>query len=393
MRQTIYFLVICVTIIAGFMGCKSGSELTMVVGTYTGGSSEGIYTFRFNPEELTATPLSKTVIDNPSYLAISPDAKFLYAVSESGEDNSAVSSFAFDKQLGTLTFLNRERVGADPCYILLDTKRNYVATANYSGGSVSVVPIAPDGRFAGEANSLEFYGEGADSIRQTKPHMHCLAMTPDKQAFFATDLGTDRISRIDFRANSEKGGLPDFNCNESFNTQLEPRSGPRHLIFNRRGTLAYLINEISGKVMVFTSDSQNNLKLVQSVLADTCHAEGSADIHFSPDERFLYVSTRLEGDGVVIFKVDSDGQLSRIGYHATGKHPRNFVITPDGNLMLVACKDVGMIQIFRINKQTGLLTDTGKSIAVDQPVCVKIIENDRHKFGNLRQQGNKSIKN
>lgn len=375
MKQKIWFFVTFVTIAAGLMGCKSNSELTMVVGTYTGGSSEGIYTFRFNPEELIATPLSKVVIDNPSYLVISPDAKFVYAVSESGEDNSAVSSFAFDKQPGTLTFLNRERVGADPCYILLDTKWNYVATANYSGGSVSIVPIAPDGRFAGEAHSLEFYGEGADSIRQTKPHMHCLAMAPDKQALFVTDLGTDRISRIDIRANSKNGGLPDFNCNASFNTQLEPRSGPRHLIFNGRGTHAYLINEISGKAMVFTIDSQNNLKQIQSILADTCNAEGSADIHLSPDEKFLYVSTRLEGDGIVILKVDSDGQLTRIGYHATGKHPRNFVITPDGNLMLVACKDAGMIQIFRINKQTGLLTDTGKSIAVDQPVCVKIIEN------------------
>ena len=286
MKRKIWFFITCVTIATGFMGCKNNSELTMVVGTYTGGSSEGIYTFRFNPEVLIATSLSKAVIDNPSYLAISPDAKFVYAVSESGEDNSAVSSFAFEKQPGTLTFLNRERVGADPCYILLDTKRNYVATANYSGGSVSFVPIAPDGRLSGEANSLEFYGKGADSIRQTKPHIHCLAITPDKQAFFVTDLGTDRISRIDIRAN-EKVELPAFSCNKIFDTQLEPRSGPRHLNFNRCGSHAYLINEISGKVMVFPIDSENNLEIIQTILADTSYAECSADIHLSPDEKFV----------------------------------------------------------------------------------------------------------
>ncbi|MDR2919993.1 MAG: lactonase family protein [Tannerella sp.] len=356
------------------ISCQRKSELTIVVGTYTSGSSEGIYTYRFNTDDLTVTPLSTAAIDNPSYLAVSPDSKFVYAVSESGKENSAVSAFAFDKEKGTMQFINRVKVEADPCYIILDSKRNFVATANYSAGSVSFVPIATDGRLLENGHSLEFYGKGTDSVRQTKPHLHCLAMAPDKQSLFVTDLGTDRISRIDIHAN-KKGELPDFSYNESYYTRLEPRSGPRHLIFNRKESHAYLINEISGMVVVFTVDSKNNMEQVQSILADTCYAEGSADIHLSPDGMFLYASTRLKGDGIVIFKVDSEGQLSRVGYQATGKHPRNFIITPDGNLMLVACKDAGMIQIFRINKQTGQLTDSGKSIAIDQPVCIKIIEN------------------
>lgn len=373
MKQKGIIYVICAVIMT-FMGCKNNSELTMVVGTYTGGSSEGIYTFRFNTEELTATPLSKAVIDNPSYLVVSPDAKFVYAVSESGEDHSAVSSFAFDKRQGVLTFLNSEKVGADPCYILLDAQRNFVATANYSGGSVSFVPVARDGRFAGEADELEFSGEGTDSIRQTQPHMHCLVMAPDKQAIFATDLGTDQIVRINLFSTLEEGEGQVFDIDGVLVMDQVSRSGPRHLIFNRNGSHAYLINEISGMVTVFTVDAENILEPVQTVLADTCYAEGSADIHLSPDEKFLYASTRLKGDGIVIFKVDSEGQLTRIGYQATGKHPRNFIITPDGNLMLVACKDAGMIQIFRINKQTGQLADTGKSIVVDQPVCIQLIK-------------------
>lgn len=354
--------------------CQQTPELTLIVGTYTGGSSEGIYTYRFDTEQLKVTALDKATIDNPSYLTVSPDAKFVYAVSESGEENSAVTAFTFDKHNGALSVLNRQKVGADPCYILLDAKRRFVATANYSGGSVSFVPVAPSGCLTESTYTLEFDGTGADSVRQTKPHVHCLAMTPDNQALFVSDLGTDLISKIEIRPNPDGGDLPLISYNESFDARLAPRSGPRHLICNRTGSHAYLINEISGMVTVFTIGSENNLEQVQSVLADTCQAEGSADIHLSPDGRFLYVSTRLQGDGIVVFNVAENGLLTRVGYQSTGKHPRNFVITPDGDLMLVACKDAGMIQIFRINKQTGLLTDTGKSIAIDQPVCLKLVE-------------------
>lgn len=372
--KTIYVFVFIWFALMSCAACKNSEALTMVVGTYTGGSSEGIYTYRFNTSDLTVTPLNKVTIDNPSYLTLSPDARFVYAVSESGEENSAVSAFAFDKKSGELQLLNRQKAGADPCYVLLDPGNRFVATANYSGGSVSFFPLASDGRLLSDDYSIEFHGIGVDSIRQKKPHLHCLAMAPDHQALFATDLGVDRIARINIRMDDKKGGLPIFDYHEGEDTKLAPRSGPRHLIFNRKGSHAYLINELSGHVMVFTVDAQNNLEQMQTILADTCYARGSADIHLSPNEKFLYVSTRLKGDGIVIFSVGKDGELTRTGYQATGKHPRNFSITPDGNLMLVACKDAGMIQIFRINKQTGLLTDTGKSIMIDQPVCIRIVE-------------------
>lgn len=355
-------------------GCRKESGLTLVVGTYTSGSSEGMYTYRLNVDDLTVTPLSKATIEHPSYLTVSPDAGFVYAVSESGGANAAVSAFAFDKERGTLSFLNKKQVDAGPCYIVLDSQHHVVATANYGGGSVSFIPITGDGSLGEPDNALRFHGKGMDSVRQTRPHLHCVALSPDNQALFATDLGTDRIYRIEIHPTGVERALPPMSTAEVFDTKLPSRSGPRHLVFNRKGSHAYLINELSGEVMVFTIDSGNNLKPVQTVLADTCYAGGSADIHFSPDETFLYVSTRLQGDGIVVFKVGANGELSRIGYHATGKHPRNFAITPDGKLMLVACKDAGMIQIFRIHPATGLLTDTGKHIAIDQPVCIRFVE-------------------
>lgn len=353
----------------------SSAYLTLLVGTYTGGHSEGIYTFRFNADSLTAQPLSKAVIDNPSYLVVSPDGGYVYAVSESGE-NSTVSAFAFDQTEGTLRLLNKKPVGADPCYIAYDDVTKTVATANYSGGSVSILAIAADGSLT-DQTSFRYTGHGKDPKRQSRPHLHCIAFSPDKKTMFATDLGTDKIHKINISdspketAPNEKGLTSRFR--QSSSIELEPGSGPRHLIFNKKGTHAYLINEISGMVTVFSVDADNHLIKKQSVLADTHYAEGSADIHLSPDERFLYASTRLKGDQIAIFAVNENGTLKHIGYQATGKHPRNFAITPDGKRMLVACKDSGVIQLFHIDQQTGLLSDSGQTIPVDQPVCIKFV--------------------
>ena len=349
------------------------SELTMIVGTYTSGNSEGIYTYRFNTSSLTTQPLSKAIIDNPSYLTISPDSKYIYAVSESGE-NSSVSAFTFDKVEGKMQLINKKQVGADPCHILYSEPIKSVVTANYSDGSISLISIAADGSLDDQQITLQYEGHGVDPVRQIKPHLHCIIESPDKKVLFATDLGTDNIHKIEL-ANSQKNtnNLSSIR-KKAYSVELEPGSGPRHMIFNQKGTHAYLINEISGMVTVFSIDAENHLTKRQSILADTHYAKGSADIHLSTDNKFLYVSTRLKGDRIVIFEINEDGTLKRIGYHETGKHPRNFAITPDGNLMLVACKDSNIIQIFYIDKQTGLLTDSGRTIPVDQPVCIKYIQ-------------------
>jgi 6-phosphogluconolactonase (cycloisomerase 2 family) len=345
----------------------------MLVGTYTGGSSVGVYTFRFDAENLTYQPLSQVETDNPSYLAVSSNHDYVYAVSESA-DKSAVNAFAFDKVAGTLRFLNQKQIEDGPCYILYHESTRTVVTANYKSGTVSFIRVAADGSLTDRQITYTYEGHSIIPERQTSPHLHCIAATPDDKAIFATDLGTDKIHKIDITTPGGQVNDLDLTFKKSSSFTLEAGSGPRHLIFNRKHTFAYLINELSGMVSVLSIDAGNNLALRQSILADTLHAGGSADIHLSPDEKFLYASTRLKGDGIVIFSVNGDGMLKRIGYQATGKHPRNFAITPDGNRMLVACKDSGMIQIFNIDKRTGLLTDSGKTIPVDQPVCIRFLE-------------------
>jgi len=346
-------------------------ELTMVVGTYTSGTSKGIYTFRFNQETGEAKVLSSTEISNPSYLTISDDNQFVYAVSEHGDGNEAVTAFSFDKEKGTLQKLNSvPAMGADPCYII--TTNQHVVTANYSGGSISVFPLTKDGSLLLASDVIQFTGSGADKERQEKPHLHCVQISPDGKFLFANDLGTDQIYAFEInpKANPENGDKfltgttpPSFH--------VAPGSGPRHITFSPNGKQAYLITELSGAVIAFDYNN-GTLSEIQSIQADTLGVKGSADIHVSPDGKFLYASNRLQADGLAIFSIDqTDGKLTKAGYQLTGGHPRNFIITPNGKYLLIASRDSNAIEIYERNEKSGLLTSIGTNITVDKPVCLK----------------------
>lgn len=346
-------------------------ELTMVVGTYTDGESKGIYTFRFNQETGENVALSNVEVSNPSYLTITDDNKYIYAVSEHGEGNEAVNAFSFDKQTGNLSFINKQNaMGADPCYIITNGKN--VVTANYSGGNISVFPIGKDGGILPASDVVNFSGSGRDTIRQKAPHLHCVEFSPEGKYLFANDLGTDHIYKmtVNSKANADNkekflslGTPPVYN--------VKPTSGPRHITFTPNGKYAYLITEMGGTVIAFEYNN-GDLKEIQTVVADDMNAKGSADIHVSPDGRFVYATNRLQADGLAIFEINqADGKLTRIGYELTGIHPRNFNITPNGKYLLVACRDDNKIQVFERNQETGLVTNTGKDIKLDKPVCIK----------------------
>ena len=154
---------------------------------------------------------------------------------------------------------------------------------------------------------------------------------------------------------------------------MKAGSGPRHLTFSPNGHYAYLINELSGTVIAFEY-KDGDLKEMQTIAADTVNAQGSADIHISPDGKFLYASNRLKADGIAIFNIHPDnGMLSKAGYQLTGIHPRNFIITPNGKYLLVACRDSNVIQVYERDADTGLLTDVQQDIKVDKPVCIKFV--------------------
>lgn len=343
---------------------QNNDELTMLVGTYTNGSSTGIYTYRFNETTGESSILDSTTVDNPSYLVPSKDGKYVYAVSELSDAMARVNAYSFNKETGKLHFLNDQQTkGADPCYI--STNGKIVLTANYSGGSMSVFPINKDGSLAAADTLFQGSIGGPDLSRQNTPHVHCATFSPDGKYIFATDFSADRILHF---AVSNKGKLSHL---QNDKTTVDADSGPRHLTFSPNGKFAYLISELSGNVTVF-GYADGKLTKKQVIAADTQQARGSADIHLSADGKFLYASNRLKGDGIAIFKVnEKTGILSKVGYQLTGIHPRNFSITPNGNFLLVACRDSDMIQVFRRNATTGLLTDTNQNIVLSKPVCIK----------------------
>ena len=367
-----FLFLFCVTM---GMTCFSASpELTMLVGTYTNGKTDvsGIMVYRFNEETGDAVVLSETNgLKNPTFLTLSKDGKKVYAVEESGK-SSAVKAFSFDKKSGVMTFLNSEpTIGADPCNIAAG--KDFVVTANYGGGSVTQFPLNKDGSIGKAVQVIQFEGTGPVKSRQEKPHLHCVILSPDGKYVFANDLGTDHIYRLDLSDPKGKTGKTSIRRSDA-DVQLPGGEGPRHLTFHPNGKYAYLIGELSGNVTAFRYD-KGSLNAFQTLVADTLKAAGSADIHVTPDGKFLYASNRLKGDGLAIFKINPDnGSLAKVGYQPTGIHPRNFAITPNGNYLLCANRDSGMIQVFAIDPKTGLLTDTGKNILLKRPVCIRFCE-------------------
>jgi len=349
-----------------FSACSGGEDLLMLVGTYNGGGSEGIYAYRFNEKtgELSVTgdvrseapgAIGFASLYNASYLTIRGDR--VYAVSEMPDSTAALAAFSLDKESARMELLSELPTGGeDPCYVATDGK--VVVTANYSGGSMTMYRLDAEG--LPESDPIYFRGTagGPDTTRQNTPHVHCSVFTPDGNYILASDFSSDLIARI-----PAEGGRADF-------FPVHSDYGPRHITFSPDGRFAYVIGELSGDVTVFSYGDYGIAEL-QCIKADKVGARGAADIHISPDGKFLYASLRLQNDGIAIFSIGNDGLLTEAGYQNTGIHPRNFAITPNGKFLLAACRDSNSIEIYARDSKTGLLSDTGKRIELSKPVCIQ----------------------
>lgn len=339
---------------------KPASQLKMLVGTYTEGTgSEGVYMFDFNSETAEYTLLDTARTGNPSFII--PAGERAYAVSEFNDGRQGVCSFLLrEDSIDVLNF--RPGTGEDPCNIVLVDGN--VITSDYTGGKLSVFPVLRDGSL--DSMSFQFIPELRSS--DTVPHIHCTAVSPDGKYIFVTDLGSDFI----YRAELNGRGLPPWNFEVAYSFDAAGHPGPRHLTFSEDGKFAYLINELGDIISAFRYN-EGELELISSAIAYSGEGHGSADIHISPDGNYVYTSHRLKGEGIAIFKRNKKtGELTPAGFQPTGKHPRNFAISPDGNLLLCACRDDNRIEIYSIDKKTGALTDTGKTIEVPAPVCIQM---------------------
>ena len=333
----------------------------MFVGTYTDGGSRGVYSYRFDQETGEAELLDSLEMRNPSYLTISRDQRLLYVVSETHDDQASLNIIRITKNGGMRLIDTAPTEGEDPCYVAVND--GLALTANYSGGSMSVFRLKQCGTLAELATKFLGATGGPDPSRQQSPHVHCACFTPDGRYVLATDFSADRI--LSFRIEGQ-----DVIAN-GVAAHVSADSGPRHLTFSTDGRFAYLMSELSGKVTVFAYH-EGRLEKLQEIVSDSVGARGGADIHLSPDGRFLYSSNRLKAEGIAIFAVDSQtGLLTRIGYQPTAAHPRQFNITPNGRFLLCCCRDSNKIQVFRRGNNTGLLTDTHQDIPLSKPVCVQ----------------------
>lgn len=348
----------------------------LLVGTYTGttGKGEGIYVYKFNPNRNEATPIGTVKADNPSFLAISKDQKYVYAVNENhgGDKGGDLSAFALDKKKGTLTLINKQSTGGDdPCYVAIDSAGKNLVVANYSGGNMSVFKTNAEGGVEPYAQLIAHDGYGVNVKRQEMPHVHCTIFSPDQKYVFAADLGNDRLYRYAFNG-ADAQPLKDM---DPPYYEIPDGSGPRHLTFSPDKKFAYLINELSGNIIAY---SYNNGQLTQiqtlpSDITKTKEDKGSAEIDITPNGKFLYTSNRVTANEIVAYKINSDGTLLEVGRTPTGMHPRHFMIDPTGHFLLVANKDSDNIQVFLINKNYGLLEDTKVTISVPSPVCLKMV--------------------
>jgi 6-phosphogluconolactonase (cycloisomerase 2 family) len=350
-------------------------DLFLLVGTYTSPEgSRGVYVYRFNAVTGKSDSVSMVEVDNPSYLTVSPDEKFVYAVSEDDEAGGSAHAFSFDKQHGILTPINSSpTLSSGPCYITMHSNGRDLHTANYGGGSITSFQTNEDGSLTPATSVIQFKGSGSDSIRQERSHLHSVMYSPDGQFLFAADLGTDKLYRFGVN-DTPFAGQPSLQQSSMKEFMLPPGTGPRHFDFHPDGgKYLYLLGELSGEVIVFDYHF-GELVQKQVIAADTVKARGSADIHVSPDGRHLYASNRLQADGIAIFAIHpEDGTLTKVGYQLTVKHPRNFVITPNGKFLLVAGRDDNRIQVFSVDTETGLLTDIHQPVGVSKPVCLKFV--------------------
>lgn len=347
-----------------FQGALQAQEYKIIVGTYTQNTeSKGVYVLNIQPEKKKyAISDIAGGIQNPGYLVISKDKKNVYVASEFS-DKSKIIAYQLDRKTGKLNFLNSVSTdGIDPCFI--DASKKNLFTADYSSGDIQMFNILKNKKVSNVIQTISFTGSSINNERQTKPHAHQSILSKDAKYLFTNDLGTDYL-RI-FKVHPDKLIALD-------SLKIKAGSGPRHLTYNQDGSILYLLNELSADISVisFRNEKMNLLQTI-SIIAKNNGLAHAADIHMSPDGKFLYATNRTNYNEIILFKILPDQTLERIAnYSVKGIFPRNFMITQDGNFIFVANQKTNQIVVFQRDKKLGLLKDINFTIDIPSPVCIK----------------------
>jgi len=343
----------------------------LLIGTYTQKGSKGIYVFNFDTTTGKAIELSHTDSSaNPEFLTITKDKQFVYAVNETKE--GMISAFALKDN--KLILLQQKSVNAaDPCYISLSPDEHTIFVANYNGGSITQFHRFADGLISNAQQFIQHVGKSVNVKRQDKPHVHGAFFSPKGDYLLTPDLGMDQVFIYPFNSNNSTP----LDITKSNSILSKPGSGPRHLAFSSNGKFLYVTEELTGSISVYNFN-KGRATFLQTVLTHPDNFQGvpnTADIHISPDGKYLYVSNRGEENNIAKFPILANGKLNEKQmqlFSTLGRKPRNFTISKDGNWLLAANQDTDNISIFRINKENGELINTGNTIKVSTPVFLAL---------------------
>jgi len=364
--------------LALFSASTLHADYLVYFGTYTGAKSKGIYVSRLSDDgKLSAPELAAETI-SPSFLAVHPNRKFVYAIGEvasaGGRKGGTVSAFSLDAKSGKLTALNQQTSGgAGPCYIDIDEKGRCVVVANYGGGSVEALPVKKDGSLGELGTFIQHQGSSVNKSRQEGPHGHCIVFDPSQKFAVACDLGLDKV--LIYKVDSSTATLT---SNEPAFASVAPGSGPRHIAFRPDGKFAYVINEMSCTMTAFAWDSKRGalteVQTISTLPGEVQRGYSTAEVYVHPSGRFVYGSNRGH-DSIVVYASDKQtGKLTLAEHQPTqGKTPRHFGLSPDGKFLLAENQGSDTVVVFRIDQQTGKLTATGDKIEVGAPVCAVFV--------------------
>jgi 6-phosphogluconolactonase len=361
----------------------AASSYLVYVGTYTAGTSKGIYNYHFDPKTGQLTPIGVAAeVVNPSFLVTDPQHRFLYAVTEMGQargpdaykTNGSISSFSIDRKTGALTFLNKiDSGGGGPCHLVVDKTGKMLFVANYGSGSVASFAIKPDGSIGERTGFDQHTGLSVDPARQKGPHAHAVVLSPDNRFLFVPDLGTDQIKI--YRVDAAKGT---FTPNDPPFATVKAGYGPRHFTFGRGAKFAYAVCEMGSSVAVFSYDAaKGSLTPVQTISnlpLDFKGVDNSAEIEVDRSGRFLYASNR-GNDSITVFAIDPvKGTLTQVQLVPTqGNMPRNFAIDPTGKYLIAANQKSNNMVVFSIDPKDGQLKPAGQTLDISSPVDILFV--------------------
>jgi 6-phosphogluconolactonase len=362
-----------VVFLAIFTCCAAAQQsLNIYTGTFTSEGAEGIYMCSF--DNLTGEiSLERTFkgIDNPSFLKVSPDKKFLYSVtrpsSAAKEPGGYVNAYRIEPD-GNLQFINKQDShGADPCHVDVSGDGKFVVIATYGGGTISLYEVDKNGGLKPAVSTVKNKGSGPNQSRQKAPHAHSVKFSPDGHRLFSADLGTDQLNIFDFK---KKKLVPA----EQAYAKLAPGAGPRHFDFHPDGKVIYVINELNSTVTAFKNSGKEwqEFQTISTIPEDYSGTNFCADIHVSSDGRFLYGSNRGH-NSIAVYKINgSTKELEWLSSVSTeGDWPRNFTLSPDGRFMIIANQRSNNISVFSIDQENGIPVFTGKKLNIPSPVCLE----------------------